>query len=72
MVKIRELFTPYNIHVGYSGVVLDHGSETDSNEYEWGPDVLSSTSSKENNEEQTTITEEDLSITKQKMELERR
>lgn len=72
MAEIRELFAPDNIPVWYSGVVLDHDSETDSNEYEWGPDVLSTTSSKGHNEDQEAITKEDLSIAKQKMELERR
>lgn len=72
MAEIREIFMPYNILVWYSGVVLDHDSQTDSNEYEWGPDVLSTTSSKEYNENQEVITKEDLSIAKQKMKLETR
>lgn len=70
--EIRELFAPYNIPVWYSGIVLDNGSETNSNEYEWGPDVSSSISREERNEEQETITKEDFFTTKQKIELERR
>lgn len=62
MTEIRELFAPYDIPIWYSGVILDQNSETDSNEYEWGPDALSTTSSNEHNEDQATITKEDLSI----------
>lgn len=53
---IRELFTPYDIPVWYSGVILYQDLEIDSNEYEWSPDVLSPTSSKEHNEGQVAIT----------------
>lgn len=72
MIEIRELFAPYDIPIRYSGVILDQDSETDSNEYEWSPDVFSTTSSKEHNEDQVTITKEDLSIAEQMMKLERR
>lgn len=46
MTEIKEHFAPYNIPIWYSGVILDRDSEIDSNEYEWRPDVLSTTSSK--------------------------
>lgn len=72
MTEIRELFAPYDIPVWYGGVILDQDSEIDSNEYEWGPEALSTTSNKEHNEDQAAITKEDLSITEQKIKLERR
>lgn len=42
--RIRELFAPLKVPVTYTSRQQVDDSETDSNEYEWGPDHISDTS----------------------------
>lgn len=70
MAKIRELFSPYNIHVKYSGVILYNDSKINLNEYEWGPSPSSNASNEENDKKQAAGTSEDTLFTKKRIELE--
>lgn len=70
VVRIRELFAPLKVPVTYTGRQQVDNLETESNEYEWGPDHLSDTFTIETPEESTSTIDDTQELMRIKVEKE--